>query len=40
MKGQVLSDCQELGGHGRLSGKGIDQLQEYYGRAIRRTLMS
>lgn len=34
-RGQKLSDGKTIGGHGRLTKKLIDSLQNYYGRAIK-----
>jgi len=36
MKGQTLADGRKPGRHGRLTDKALGQLQEYYGRTIRR----
>lgn len=38
LKGTVLSDGKGLGGKGRLTDSEIDQLQRYYGLAIRRNI--
>ncbi|GFW74851.1 uncharacterized protein TNCV_5138301 [Trichonephila clavipes] len=40
MRGQKLSDCKALCGKNRLTEASIDQLQTYYGLAIRRNLSS
>lgn len=40
MKNVKLSDDKKLGGKGRLTDDKIDQLQRYYGLAIRRNLSS
>ena len=34
-KGKKLSDGKTVGGKGRLTGKVIDKMQNYYGKAIR-----